>query len=155
VCPTVSSSVKCQSCHIFWYLPKPIEVYYQTWWICSHPLSLYGFRTAHFSYWLCSCRAFGSRFLEVWWMYFYARKQNQNDDSFLRLQCLYLSYAFEQNSSILKQIVQIGSRTTWTSSGMKVIWVPFNLNTALRRISSEDRWKSLGIQLRSIMQLSF
>jgi hypothetical protein len=102
-------------------LPKPIEVYYQTWWIWSHPLSLYEFRTARFSYWLCSCRAFGSWFLQVWWMYFYARKQNQNDDSFLRLQCLYLSYAFEQNSSILKQIVQIGSRTTRTSSGMKVI----------------------------------
>jgi len=151
VCPTVSSSVKCQSCHLF----KPIEVYYQARWICSHPLSLYEFRTAHFSYWLCSCRAFGSRFLEVWWMYFYARKQNQNDDSFLHLQFLYLSYAIVQNSSILKQIVQIGSRRTWTSSGMKVIWVPFNLNTALHRISSEVRWKSLGIRLRSIMWLSF
>lgn len=40
-------------------------------------------------------------------MYFYARKQNQNDDSFLYLQFLYLSYAIEQNSSILKQIVQM------------------------------------------------
>lgn len=40
-------------------------------------------------------------------MYLYARKQNQNDDSFLYLQFLYLSYAIEQNSSILKQIVQM------------------------------------------------